>query len=566
MFSTPIQAFYSLQSLHLMPLRQKPSLLSLIPFSNESPVQLPHLPAVITAKSISDFASKVLTSPFFVGWIYDYLQNNIEWRFYQIIRRTMIRPNNPDELSERAAREDHMDEASIPGLASRARPPSLFEEIEHEFGLLHMWFRRRILWIRLRTFSRLPADDHIQASLSLRSNALMHQYAQEAAPHGPMTNIRRQEIRRAAIRRAFSEFNLPPPDNIDTWNGGYQPHSYAMSTPTPEPEELFDLEELVRQPEWSPTEEVNRPSNTRDDTPPSQTAGQRRESSPSVNLSRANTLVTPLNQSPATTPPTSPHVRASLSRQDSNTVMMQLELHEHTRHELNDMEREDAYDILPSVEGDVVGDEDVTIHRALEDGPAPAPSFDLEAVGTASHSGWRPVTIDGDDDLQDPNDGWAIEPPPPPLTRARTLEDNPLDAGWSHPRDSWSSDRAPSVHRVTALSNRPSDAFASHASSLLAGALLLPLESLYLRSLALAFLTSPAMRPGSAAAASGIRSDVWEVGAWFGGSAGGWSGKLRYASVMLLTLGLQGAISTVVWGFGAGVTVSIGRRFGWGQL
>ena len=102
-------------------------------------------------------------------------------------------------------------------------------------------------------------------------------------------------------------------------------------------------------------------------------------------------------------------------------------------------------------------------------------------------------------------------------------------------------------HRVTALSNCSSDAFASHAACLITTAALIPLETLFVRSLASSFLgSSPPAR------------DVRSLFAWQG-----W----RYSGTLLGLVGLQALVSSVVWGLGTGVAVGLGRtKYRWGRL
>lgn len=121
--------------------------------------------------------------------------------------------------------------------------------------------------------------------------------------------------------------------------------------------------------------------------------------------------------------------------------------------------------------------------------------------------------------------------------------------------------RSGPLHRVTALSVFPAEMFAECAAGLITSALLLPLESLYTRSLVLSFLRSPA--PHAGVAALGIRRDVYEMGEWFGGRAGG---RLRYAGHLAVMLGIQSCVSAVSWAFVTRLVIWMGRRKGWGVM
>jgi hypothetical protein len=163
---------------------------------------------------------------------------------------------------------------------------------------------------------------------------------------------------------------------------------------------------------------------------------------------------------------------------------------------------------------------------------------------------------------------------PPPVRRARMLtsEDSisrALSRSQSRNRGRFGGrDRARELarHRVTSLSNYPADAFAYHMSMVLTTVMILPLESLYLRTLAQGFLESPTVRPTATAAAQLITADIRSLGAWFGGSERGLIGRMKYAGVMVLIWGMQAVISAGVWGLGTRIAVWTGRNtFGWGR-
>jgi hypothetical protein len=119
-------------------------------------------------------------------------------------------------------------------------------------------------------------------------------------------------------------------------------------------------------------------------------------------------------------------------------------------------------------------------------------------------------------------------------------------------------------HRVTTLSVFPAEMFAECAAGLFTSAITLPLDSLYVRSLASGFLGAAA--PGASAAALGIKGDVYGMGEWFGGSAGGWTGRVRYAGMMALMMGIQGCVSSVSWALVTRLAIVIGRQKGWGAV
>lgn len=139
----------------------------------------------------------------------------------------------------------------------------------------------------------------------------------------------------------------------------------------------------------------------------------------------------------------------------------------------------------------------------------------------------------------------------------RSNPELPLPAPNAHPRQLTGPPGSP-AHRVTILSSHPVDSLASHLASMLTTVIFLPLESIYLRSLASSFLSS---RDSSSA----LLSDVRTFGAWGGG--GSRTGILTYVGKMALMVSVQAAVNASVWGIISGAAIRIGKKFcGWGSL
>lgn len=248
------------------------------------------------------------------------------------------------------------------------------------------------------------------------------------------------------------------------------------STATPDPEDLFNPDSI---------------SDSVEPLDPDPNPEQGPEPQPQP-PSRANTLFTPLNRSPATTPPASPRVRASLIHRDSETVTMQLEL-------------------LESQRG---------IDAGLR-------NESLESLEELANSG---------EELEDREAAADVETMVSELAHAIRERDDEVDSDEEEP-----------LHRVTALSSFAADAFASHAACLITTAVLMPLEALFVRSLARSSL-------GGSALASNVRP----LFAW-----PGW----RYHGTLLAILGLQGLVSSAVWGLGTAVAIGLGKsKYRWGRL
>ena len=86
----------------------------------------------------------------------------------------------------------------------------------------------------------------------------------------------------------------------------------------------------------------------------------------------------------------------------------------------------------------------------------------------------------------------------------------------------------------------------------------LPLESLYLRSLASSYLASRS-------SSTTLHSDVRALGVWGGGGSG--TDTLAYIGKLSLMMGVQAAVNASVWGVISGAAIRMGKRFcGWGTL
>ena len=123
-------------------------------------------------------------------------------------------------------------------------------------------------------------------------------------------------------------------------------------------------------------------------------------------------------------------------------------------------------------------------------------------------------------------------------------------------------------HRITALTAYAADSIAHHVSAQITDLLFLPIETLFVRSLAMAFLTSPRADPQAQAAAARWKSEIYPLGGWCGlGRQGGWRAMGDYAGKMMLVFGMEMGINFAIWQACTGAAWVVGRRrFGWGRL
>lgn len=176
---------------------------------------------------------------------------------------------------------------------------------------------------------------------------------------------------------------------------------------------------------------------------------------------------------------------------------------------------------------------------------------------------------DDDDDDNDDASEYSSDSEPRPVTSTTTQTQTQANT-TGHTRQRSTTVTSLPSHRVTILSSHPVDSLSSHLASLITTVLFMPLESSYLRSLAISYLSSSssfsALATGAAGgSAAALLSDIRPLGAWFGG--GGIRGSVAYVGKLALVLGMQAAVSAGVWGIGTGAAIAMGKSgFGWGNL
>ncbi|CAD6590079.1 MAG: hypothetical protein ASARMPREDX12_004181 [Alectoria sarmentosa] len=204
-----------------------------------------------------------------------------------------------------------------------------------------------------------------------------------------------------------------------------------------------------------------------------------------------------------------------------------------------------------------------------EDASPPSPSYDPSSSSSASRpSTPRPqIEITGSTTSSGTvHMSVAIPVPIESLSRRPRYNGNPRDP--PSPSAPGPNNVYGPYYRITTLTAQAAESMSQHLSSYITEILLLPLEALYMRSVALSFLSSPSANLGAKMVAERWKGEVYPMGGWFGmGLRGGWRGVGDYVGKMVLLEGLEMGIGFTVWQACMGLSWWVGRRwFEWGRL
>ncbi|KAF4216750.1 hypothetical protein CNMCM8980_007256 [Aspergillus fumigatiaffinis] len=608
-----------LQSLHLVQPYSLPGIQFLFPIGNLTAMHFPPLPTELSFKPIIDFALGLSKTPSLLVYLYVYLRPIIEIRIYRLIRRRLPKPSLADELSIKVAFENDLIDWMVPTLGRRSEEEnrrsnlSLTEDVIYELSSFRDWM---LSLVRLRP-RREPSEkassslrdgrvDPLRLNMAELQTELNSSHYRSHLPQeenlGPTASPEELALQDHAEAAQSGSSGL----NVSTHGPGqgadYNQNRVLSGEDDPisqSPAELstgFPLEAATL---GGPT---TIPSAVDSSNPSADTHRPFEQAQSRLN-SRSDTLLS-RQSSPATSPPTSPRVRASLIHQNSDVITMQLEVlgNRNTHNQspqnprtANEIDRSDysgapadrrsIQDFLDNllanqgqslatvagseaVDSDGLSNMTTALSPETGDGASSIPLHDqdhgqrtLDEQPTHGTPATQPATTLANilpDSVEEPGQDDNLEPAsdadvlhagasdgelPPPLVDALASGDMPADPS-SVP------------HRVTILSCHPVDSLASHLASIITTALFIPLESYYLRSLASSYLSS---------VGSPRRSDVRPLGAWGGGGSS--SDIMAYMGKMALMVGLQAAVNASVWGVISGAAIRIGKRFcGWGNL
>jgi hypothetical protein len=493
---------------------------SLAPLTRASPIHFPTLPTSITSISLLSFACEVLTAPVVLGLSYNILQVVIKQNICALLQQSVTRPNDPDFFSLKFARGDELTSVAIRHLAKvdRAYSPSLVGSVWKMILGFRRWAKRISLWPR-PTSKRTPLPAHLEASFRARATLLFRQRIRLLRRNGEMLQSTRRKWAEVSIVQAWMQYaeldecfqnsGRKPDDVIDLeqWITELQLDVVDdASTATPEPDPLFNAQH--------------------------------------VNI--ADQIENGVSQGAQTS-----HETMGRSIFEQGLVNSIDSIQGRNDHHIQQNSRTDVVDALDSHQNSQ------SLTEALHEAPARSmPPLSNEVIS--------PLPADVVLTAISPSRVEREAIPSPGITRAQSLTipsmDWPLDFdGSAHQSpELWQIEpNRPTLHRVTILSSLAANIFAQHAAALLTTAVLLPIESRFVRSLALGFLNSPTRQPGAAASAVGIRNDVRGLGF-------GWNP--RYLGNLVLLLSLQGLVSAGIWGSMTALSIKIGKSFGWGQL
>ncbi|PKY02147.1 hypothetical protein P168DRAFT_329117 [Aspergillus campestris IBT 28561] len=608
-----------LQSLHLVHPYALPGLHFLIPFGEFAPMQFPSLPTDISPTSLASFALHLVKTPSFLVYLYVYLRPVIEIRLYRLIRRRLPKPTLADELSIKVAFDNDLIDWMVPTLGRRSEEENrrnsltLLEDVMYEISFLKDW---ALSWVgfksqrTIRALEQAADARHRQLSESLPPNIEQLRNELQATAHRAeeLTPPQHQLPELAAIRTSSPQTPAPvhsPDSGVDFGGSRVLPHEEDRMSHSPAEMSAEDFTGMPLDRTRAAAPTAGQPSTSAN---VSETRPDGGNNTDNRRHSRSNTLFS-RPSSPETSSPTSPRVRASLIHQNSDVITMQLELlgsrnlqnhgqlNPRTGNQIEQLTSEgepadrrsisEFLDTLLSNQGqnlstivnsDTIDSDGLSnLTPGLSPTPGdipPTPAVEVEdqpQIASADpptgnlHLGESLLVSSNilPDSVEEPIHDDTQEPPPDIVQTLETDFDSELMHGISDTavREApmtTTTGSASAAHRVTILSSHPVDSLASHLASMITTVLFLPLESLYLRSLASSYLSStgaPAIQ----------LANVRGLGVWGGG--GPRTDKLTYLGKMTLMLGIQAAVNASVWGIISGSAIKIGRKFcGWGTL
>ncbi|RAL05846.1 uncharacterized protein BO80DRAFT_397087 [Aspergillus ibericus CBS 121593] len=599
-----------LQSLHIVPAHSMPGIRFFLPFGELASMQLPELPTDLSIGSLVGLFLSILKTPSVLVYLSVYLRPVVEVRLYRFIRRRLPKPIYADALSVKVAYDNDLIDWMMPSIGRRAEEENLrgslsfAEDLMYEVNFVRSWV---LSWFGFKSLRTARAAE--QAADARRRQEWLESLPQsiEQLQHERQSRARRPRRRSSDPPLVDGQVNHDParPSSPNRRSVGQTPDLDVDFTGN---QVLTNEENRMSQ---SPTEMSSRDlaemaplRRARTLPPPDETPStlpnaesQPGDANEAHRNSQSNTLFS-RPSSPATSSPTSPRVRASLIHQTSDVITMQLELLGYRRTENQEQANtrpgnetgqsasngetadgqtiSEFLDNLLSSQGrhltTVVSSENMDSDGLSEmtTNASPRPVEDIAPESQSQVQDSRVEQPPAEASASDPVNilPESIEEPaqvdtlhqPSEEERAHENDfDSEIFPHISDPniRQNMAANPSATAHRITILSSHPVDSLASHLASIITNVMFIPLESLYLRSLATSYLQSTH-------APVALRADVRTMGDW------GWSSRsdiLPYLGKIALVLGIQVAVNASVWGVISGSAMKIGKRFcGWGSL
>ena len=600
----PVRLLSQLQRLHLVLPQSLGGFSYLTPSSEASPIHN-HAPNFLDWIRLSRFSTlaSAVALPLLLAIAHDFLRYQIETAIYLIVRINICYPNECDLWSKQIAGKVRQYELMmtrvnlfhLPALArASSRPTTRLHEtlraLQEYLPGLHVHIIRIGWFLFGEDIQRVELTPAVEARLKFRLSQI---YRHKVRAHRDIWNAESvHDFRRVALERATEEQDLncwtmyfdeeelyknesslfPPFEDID-----------IDSTATPDPQDLFVTPDF----EVGNENATNASTHLGNDGDTARDARRRLDEIISQNMERGPELVV----EQLTTVNDQQPVPWTVSHGNQSTPAVQ-QLHETLptpveqavqRHnqEVGSLTQPQAADFDHSAAPGSDGPEIDRLIRSESPSPGITRAQSLvtpeaetsTATDVMATIAAMPAPIVH---LTRPYYGQVIptmfagDEPPPNLPPPRRMNPETLSSHSVSSNDSPSEAEAveppprSNGYRTTPLSNFSAEFLSAIAAKTLATLILLPLESLCLRSLTLSFLSHPSTRPGATDAASWIRSDVIPMGVWFGGPVG--SGRMRYVGNLALCLGLQATMGIGVWAGFSWISERLGRkRYNWGK-
>ncbi|KIX97681.1 uncharacterized protein Z520_06459 [Fonsecaea multimorphosa CBS 102226] len=549
-FEYPFHAYSVLQSLYLIPLHPAPSWSAMIPFSSHSPIRMSLDASDLFLGSSTQLLVKTISSPFVLALVRDLIGNYLFKKVYVIVRQMVAKPDRPDRISLQSARNLNLETASVEleeaifGDSGEMGPRSMRETIQAIIPA-SLWF-----WVRVIQTQRVPLAVELSPNIEIELLGRSAMHYRALYRQNRELDLRRapRTLRVMAIRAAFHDFNLDPDHSmIDIFELADDVSflaSSSVSTSTPEPENLTLFTEAVTGPGTA--------SEARGDTEPEIAQGERQSgNNQTVDNANAENLLVWSDTHEETDDPDRPLPFSGGPTVDGESVQPTVPLETLLEPVLHDTA--DSGELRPASPVPATPDQGSPVIEIPSQGSplqrTPSPISPIPGISRAAslpHTTPRPVRRP-----------TVIEQDAP------AMGDEMLQRRQPQSKDTRKADE--SLYRVTVLSNHPAEAFAHYMTSIIESIVLLPLDIMFLRSLTRGFLTQQS-EDQHMARASSLLSDVWPLTSGLGVRDLSMVQRLQFWGNFFLTIGMQGLVNFVIWSVGTQATVSLGERFGWGNI